>query len=51
MPTKVLDLEYQDLPAEITGLSGYSWALALLRYKGKPAAKITLPVHEGMLRK
>ncbi len=49
MPTAVLDLDLKNLPSQITGLSAYSKALVLIRYKGRPVGKIKLPVTNGRL--
>jgi len=47
MPTKVLDLEYLDLPAEIQYESGYQQAFILLRYHGLPVSTVTIPFNGG----
>lgn len=49
MATAVLDLDLSALPPEITGLSSYTRAFILIRYKGSPLGKITLPVTRGKL--
>jgi glycosyltransferase involved in cell wall biosynthesis len=49
MATVVLDLDLTNLPCEITGLAKYSKAFILIRYKGKPIGKITVPVYDGYL--
>ena len=45
MPTAVLDLEFNNLPAEINNPKGYERALVLLRMDGRPVgqALISLP--------
>jgi glycosyltransferase involved in cell wall biosynthesis len=49
MPTVVLDLDFENLPTEINELSRYNKALILIRFRGNPAGKITLPVINGSL--
>lgn len=44
MATAVLDLDFNNLPPKIDGLSGYSNAFILLRYRTKPVGKLTVPV-------
>ena len=43
MPTKVFDLDYCDLPAEIQYEAGYQQAFILLRYQGVPVQKVIIP--------
>lgn len=50
MPTAVLDIEFNHLPHEITGLERYSHALVLLRLHGKPVAQTRLPIINGLIR-
>lgn len=50
MATAILDFHIEQLPAEVNGLEAYTKALALLRYKGQPVGRITLPVSDGKLR-
>lgn len=50
MPTAVLDLDLNKLPPEITGLQGYSKAFILIRFKGKPIGKTTVPVMDGRIK-
>ena len=50
MPTAILDLDLDNLPSEITGLSAYSKAFILIRFKGKPMGQITVPVFDGCLK-
>lgn len=50
MATAVLDLEFNRLPEEISGLEGYSHALALARLNGVPAGRAYLPVQAGRVR-
>jgi GT2 family glycosyltransferase len=47
MPTAVLDLDFQRLPDSISGLEGYTQALALIRFNGRPVGQALLPVAEG----
>ena len=47
MATAVLDLDFDDLPPEITGLDGYSRALVLIRMRGRPVGQALLPVEDG----
>ncbi|MHA6249055.1 glycosyltransferase family 2 protein [Pontibacter sp. CAU 1760] len=49
MATAVLDLDIDNLPPEISGLSQYSKAFLLLRSKGRPVGKAILPVQDGCL--
>ena len=49
MPTAVLDIDLQNLPSQIDGLDHYEKAYVLIRFKGKPAGKIILPVSNGSL--
>lgn len=49
MPTAVLDLDLTNLPPQVTGLSAYTKAFILIRYKRKPLGKIMLPVLNGNL--
>lgn len=49
MPAAILDIDFNNLPKQITGLDRYKEALILLRFKGKPLGKIILPVSEGSI--
>ena len=49
MATAVLDIDLNNLPAEIAGLDAYSKALILLRYNGKPVGKVTVHVLNGKI--
>jgi glycosyltransferase involved in cell wall biosynthesis len=49
LATAVLNIDFQNLPEEITGLSTYKKAFILLRFKGKPLGKIVLPVYNGSI--
>ena len=49
MATAVLDLEFEQLPPEITGLERYSKALILIRLRGRPVGQTTLPVIGGRI--
>ncbi len=50
MATAVLDLDLINLPSEITGLTAYSGAFILIRFKGKPVGKIIVPVYDGCIK-
>lgn len=47
MPIAVLDIEFTQLPQEITGLDSYQQALILIRLKGRPVGQALLPVIAG----
>jgi glycosyltransferase involved in cell wall biosynthesis len=47
MATAVLDLDFENLPAEITGLNSYTCALVLIRIGGRPVGQALLPVVNG----
>jgi len=47
MATAVLDLEFTQLPQEITGLDAYQQALILIRLKGRPVGQALIPVIAG----
>ena len=47
MPTAVLDIEFTQLPQEITGLDSYQQALILIRLRGRPVGQALLPVMAG----
>ena len=49
MATVVLDIEFEQLPQEITGLDRYDQALILLRFRGRPVGQATVPVVHGRL--
>jgi len=49
MATVVLDIEFEQLPQEITGLERYDQALILLRFRGRPVGQATVPVVHGRL--
>ncbi|HLE15101.1 MAG TPA: glycosyltransferase [Anaerolineales bacterium] len=49
MPTKVLDLDLEQLPPVIADLVGYPRALALLRWRGKPVGQVILDVHHDQI--
>lgn len=50
MATAVLDLDFANLPSEVTGLTAYSSTFILIRFKGKPVGKITVPVYDGCIK-
>ncbi len=47
MATAVLDIEYTQIPTEITGLNRYSRALVLIRLKGRPVGQVSMPIING----
>jgi glycosyltransferase involved in cell wall biosynthesis len=47
MATKILDLDYHNLPAEISGLESYNHALLLIRLYGRPVGQVRIPVDAG----
>ncbi len=47
MPIAVLDLDFEQLPQEITGLEHYTGALVLIRLRGRPVGQALLPVVNG----
>ncbi|MGH7835262.1 MAG: glycosyltransferase family 2 protein [Candidatus Binatia bacterium] len=47
MATAVLDLDFDNLPLEITGLERYQQALILIRLRGRPVGQALLPVLAG----
>lgn len=47
MPIAILDLDFEQLPQEITGLDRYTGALALIRLGGRPVGQALLPVVNG----
>ena len=49
MATAILDIEFTELPSELTGLGHYGQALVLIRYHTKPIGQITLPVTDGRI--
>jgi glycosyltransferase involved in cell wall biosynthesis len=49
MPTAVLDLEYDHMPAAVRGLERYRAAQVLVRIGGKPAAWVRVPVENGQV--
>lgn len=50
MATAILDIELTNMPDEINGLYGYSHAFMLIRYKGTPIGKLTVPLIHGRLK-
>jgi glycosyltransferase involved in cell wall biosynthesis len=51
MPTKILDLEFDQIPAVITGLDGYPRAMILVRMRGRPVERLYVPISDGMIRR
>lgn len=49
MPTAILNIDFDNVPTQITGLTAYTQAFILLRYKGKPLGKTVIPVSEGCI--
>ena len=49
MATAILDIEFTELPSELTGLGHYGQALILIRYHAKPVGEITLPITDGWI--
>jgi len=49
MATAVLDLDINNLPPEISGLTSYTNAFVLLRFNSRPIGKVLLGVKEGRL--
>src|SRR5262249_10176467 len=49
MATVVLDMEFEQLPQEITGLEHYQQALILLRFRERPVGQFTVPVVHGCI--
>jgi GT2 family glycosyltransferase len=47
--TAVIDVEFEQLPKEITGLERYSRALILIRMRGRPVGQTTLPLIGGRI--
>jgi hypothetical protein len=50
MATAVLDLDFEKLPREITGLDGYERAFVLIRLGGHPVGKEWMPVRDGCIK-
>lgn len=51
MPIAVLEIDFDEVPQEITGLDRFAGALILLRLKGKPVGQALLPVIRGRVGK
>lgn len=49
MATAVLNIDFHNLPKEITGLNTYTQAFILLRFKGKQLGTTVLPVSQGSI--
>jgi glycosyltransferase involved in cell wall biosynthesis len=49
MAIAVLDIEFEQLPAEISDLAQYSQALVVVRLKGVPIGQVRLPVFGGRI--
>lgn len=50
MPTKVLELNFENISNVITGLEGYPRAMVLVRVGGRPVERVYVPVVEGTIR-
>jgi glycosyltransferase involved in cell wall biosynthesis len=50
MATAILDIDLSNSPTEIGGLSKYSRAFMLIRYKGQPLGKVTVRVNDGCIK-
>lgn len=50
MPTKVLEVNFENLPQAINGLQGYGRAMVLVRIGGRPVGRVYLPVVEGTIQ-
>jgi GT2 family glycosyltransferase len=49
MATAIIDLEYNQLPSELTDLTGYDYALILIRLRRRPVGHMRLPVINGRI--
>ncbi|HET7584843.1 MAG TPA: glycosyltransferase [Gemmatimonadaceae bacterium] len=49
MPTAIVDVDVERIPAELVGLERYERALVLLRVRGHPVGQMTLPVTHGRI--
>jgi len=49
MAAAILDIEVDQLPHEVTGLSSYGHALALLRVRGRPVGQVSIPIIQGRI--
>lgn len=49
MPTAVLDLDVEHLPPEVSLPARYDEAFILLRWRGRPIGRVTLPVTQGVI--
>lgn len=49
MPSAVLDLDVDALPAELDGLERFDSALVLLRVNGRPAGQAVIPLREARI--
>src|SRR3972149_7043506 len=49
MPTAVLDLDLDHIPAELTGIHGYPRALIMPRPPGCPAGQVAVSLRDGGL--
>jgi GT2 family glycosyltransferase len=49
MAIAILDIEFEQLPPEISGLERYSHAFILIRLKGRPIGQARLPISGGRI--
>lgn len=49
MATAVLDLDFKNLPKDITGLDSYGHAYVLIRLQGYPVGKAWIPIVDGRI--
>ena len=49
MPTAVLDLDLDHIPAELTGIHGYPRALIMTRFHGCPVGQVAVSLRDGGL--
>ena len=47
MPTAVVEVEFENLPSELTGLEGYDRAFLLIRFQSVPCGQAIVPVAGG----
>lgn len=47
MSTKVIDIDFENIPDLITGLNGYQRLMVLVRINKRPVERLYFPVHQG----